>query len=231
MKILEAKKIHKNFLRKEALVDLSLEIDEGKIVGIMGPNGSGKTTFLKIITGMIRPSSGTVRVCGAEIVSATKGFVSYLPDCDFLYPWMNIKDAKEVYATFFKDFNARRFDELLEFMKLTPDMGVKSLSKGMQEKMALSLTLARDAKLTILDEPLNGVDPIAREQILGAIIKGFRFESSMLITSHLINEVESILDEVHFLKEGRLALSGNAEELRSEYKLTLDGIYREVFAC
>ena len=120
---------------------------------------------------------------------------------------------------------------MLEFMKLTPDMGVKSLSKGMKEKLALTLTLARDAKLTILDEPLNGVDPIAREQILGAIIKGFRFESSMLITSHLINEVENILDEVYFLKEGRFALSGNAEELRSEYKLTLDGIYREVFAC
>lgn len=116
-------------------------------------------------------------------------------------------------------------------MKLTSDMTVKSLSKGMKEKLALALTLARDAKLIILDEPLNGVDPVAREQILVAILKGFSFESSMLVTSHLINEVESILDEVYFLKEGKVELCGNAETLRNEKKMTLDQIYREVFAC
>lgn len=231
MKILEANGISKKYLRKKALNGVDLTVEKGKIVGILGPNGSGKTTFLKLVAGLIRPTDGNIQVCNTEIGYKTKELVAYLPDSDFLYPWMKISDAEKVYLSFFKDFNSEKFHELLDFMKLERDMSVKGLSKGMKEKLALALTLAREAKLIVLDEPLNGVDPVAREQILKAILKGFNFESSMIITSHLINEVESLLDEVYFLKEGKIELYGNAEDLRIEKGMTLDELYREVFAC
>jgi len=143
---------------------------------------------------------------------------------------MKISDAQNVYSTFFHDFNQEKFDGFIDFMKLENDMMVKSLSKGMKEKLALSLTLSRDAKLFILDEPLNGVDPIAREEILGAVIKGFDIEGAMLVTSHLVEEIERVLDNVYFIKEGNIVLSGNCEDLRNKNNMTLDGLYREVLA-
>ena len=228
MIILEAKGVSKKYLRKQALNGVGLTIESGKIVGLLGPNGSGKTTFLKLLAGLCRPSAGNIKICNMEIGYKTKEIVAYLPDSDFLYPWMKITDAKKVYATFFSDFNPAKFDELLDFMKLEGNMVVKSLSRGMTEKLALALTLARDAKLIILDEPLNGVDPIAREQILGAILKGFNYESSIIIASHLINEVERILDEAYFLRDGKIILSGNTEDIRIEKNMTLDEVYREV---
>lgn len=231
MNILETEVVCKKYHKKQALNGVSISIEKGKIVGLLGPNGSGKTTFLKLLAGLIRPSGGNIKICDTEIGYKSKDLVAYLPDSDFLYPWMKIADAKKVYSTLFNDFNTVKFDDLLDFMKLESSMSVKSLSKGMKEKLALSLTLARDAKLIILDEPLNGVDPVAREQILGAILKGFNPESSMLITSHLINEVERILDDVHFIKEGKIELFGNVENLRAEKNMTLDELYREVFAC
>ena len=228
MMILEANGVCKKYLRKPALNGIDITIESGKIVGLLGPNGSGKTTFLKLLAGLSRSSAGSIKICHTEIGCRTKALVAYLPDRDYLYPWMKISDAKKVYATFFSDFNPMKFDELLDFMKLESGMSVKSLSRGMTEKLALALTLARDAKLIVLDEPLNGVDPIAREEILGAILKGFNYESSIIIASHLINEVERILDEAHFLVDGKIILSGNAEEIRSEKKMTLDEVYREV---
>ena len=231
MNILEAEKVSKKYFKNKALDEVSISVEKGKIVGLLGPNGSGKTTFLKMLAGLTRPSAGSIKICNTEIGYKTKELVAYLPDSDYLYPWMKISDAKKVYSTFFSDFDSVKFDELLEFMKLEYNMNVKNLSRGMMEKLSLALTLARDAKLIILDEPLNGVDPIAREQILGAILKGFSYESSIIISSHLINEVERILDEVHFLKEGRIVLSGNTEEIRNEKKMTLDEVYREVFVC
>lgn len=231
MKIFEAELVSKKYFKKKALDEISISVEKGKIVGLLGPNGSGKTTFLKLLAGLIRPSAGSIKICNTEIGYKTKELVAYLPDSDYLYQWMKITDAKKVYATFFSDFNAVKFDELLVFMKLESNMRVKDLSRGMLEKLALTLTLAREAKLIILDEPLNGVDPIAREQILGTILKGFSYESSIIITSHLINEVERILDEVYFLKEGKIELHGDTEEIRLEKKMTLDEVYREVFAC
>ena len=228
MIILEAKGVSKNYLKKRALNGIDMTIDSGKIVGLLGPNGSGKTTFLNLLAGISRPTAGQIRICGTETGWKTKELVAYLPDSDFFYPWMKIADTKKMYATFFKDFNSAKFDELLDFMKLEGSMRVKELSRGMTEKLALALTLARDAKLIILDEPLNGVDPIAREQILGAILKGFNYESSILVASHLINEIERILDEAYFLMDGEMILSGNTEDIRTEKSMTLDEVYREV---
>ena len=228
MRILEAKGVYKNYLRKQALNGIDITIESGKIVGLLGPNGSGKTTFLKLLAGLGRPGAGSIKICGEETGVKTKELVAYLPDSDFLYPWMKIEDTKKVYTTFFKDFNPEKFDSLLEFMKLKSDMSVKGLSKGMSEKLALALTLSRDAKLIVLDEPLSGVDPIAREQILGAILKGFNYESSILLSSHHIHEVEQILDEAYFLMDGRIILSGNTEDIRNDKKMTLDEVYREV---
>lgn len=231
MKILEVESVSKKYFKTYALKNVNLTIESGKIVGLLGPNGSGKTTFLKLLAGLVRSTDGHIRICDKEIGYETKELVAYLPDGEFLYPWMKIKDAKNVYAMFFKDFNEEKFDSILDFMKLERKMSVKGLSKGMKEKLALALTLSREAKLIILDEPLNGVDPVAREQILGAILKGFSVESSILLTSHLINEVEQLLDEVHFLNKGKIELSGNTEKLRNERNMTLDDLYREVFAC
>jgi len=228
MIILEADNVYKKYLRTQALNGINMTIESGKIVGLLGPNGSGKTTFLKLLAGLTIPTAGNIKICDTQIGYKTKELVAYLPESDYLYPWMKIKDAKKVYATFFSDFNPAKFDELLAFMQLQSGMSVKSLSRGMTEKLALALTLARDAKLIILDEPLNGVDPIAREQILGAILKGFNYESSIIIASHMINEVERILDEAHFLMNGKIILSGNTEDIRNEKKMTLDELYREV---
>lgn len=228
---LKAENISKNYFKKSALSDVSMQLEQGRIVGLLGPNGSGKTTFLKLATGLVRPTSGEMTVCGREIGYLSKELVALLPDSEFLYDWMTISEARDTYVKFFGDFNLKRFAELLEFMKLTADMKVKSLSKGMKEKLGLALTLSRDARLTVLDEPLNGVDPVAREQILGAIVKCFNPESTVLITSHLINEIESILDEAYFLKEGKIVLHGFTDALRSEKNKSLDELYREVFAC
>ncbi|NLK87102.1 MAG: ABC transporter ATP-binding protein [Clostridiaceae bacterium] len=231
MMILKTDKVGKKYLNKWALSNVDISLEQGKIIGLLGPNGSGKTTFLKLVIGMIRPSSGSVTVCGMEIGYKAKEMISFLPDSEFLYNWMTIREAGDTYAAFFKDFDMARFNELLQFMALTPDMKFKGLSKGMKEKLAIALTLSRNARLIVLDEPLNGVDPVAREQILGAIVKSFSHESTILVTSHLINEVENILDEAYFLKEGKIVLHGSTDDLRSERNKSLDELYREVFAC
>ncbi len=229
MRILEAQAVYKKFLHKQVLNGMDMIVESGKIVGLLGPNGSGKTTFLKLLAGLSRPSAGSLQICGEPVGVKTKAMVAYLPDTDFLYPWMRIAEAKKFYTDFFKDFNAEKFDTLLEFMKLKNEMVVKDLSKGMLEKLSLTLTLSREAKLIVLDEPLNGVDPIAREQILGAILKGFNYESSILLTSHHIQEIESILDEAYFQQDGKIILAGNTEEIRNVKKMTLDEVYREVY--
>lgn len=228
MKILETKEVYKKYFKKQVLNGINITVESGKIVGLLGPNGSGKTTFLKLLAGLVKPSFGSIKICGEEISWRSRELVVYLPDSNCLYPWMKIVDAKNVYASFFRDFNSEKFESLLEFMKLKDDMSVKSLSVGMAEKLALALTLARDAKLVILDEPLNGVDPKAREQILKAILKGFNYESAIMLASHHIQEVEQILDEVHFLDSGRVILTGNTEDIRNEKKMSLDEVYREV---
>src|SRR5690606_11958973 len=206
--IVEIKNLTKKYSNKIALNNISLNIQEGKVVGILGPNGSGKTTLIKILTGLLRQTSGEVLIDGHKIGVYTKRVVSYLPDRNFLYKWMKIKDALDFFKDFYSDFDEAKFEELLEFMKLDKNMKIDTLSKGMHEKLNLSLVLARNAKLYVLDEPIAGVDPVARDQILNAIINNYNEKSSMLITTHLVRDMENILDEVVFLKEGNVILQG-----------------------
>ncbi len=227
--IIEIQNLSKSYSNKKALNNISLNIEEGKVVGILGPNGSGKTTLIKILAGILRQSKGQVTIDGKIPGVYTKAMVSYLPDRNFLYDWMKISDAINMYKDFFQDFDENRADELLRFMKLEKTMKVKELSKGMQEKLNLTLVLSRRAKVYILDEPIAGVDPVARDQILDAIINNYSKESSMIITTHLVRDMENLFDDVVFLKEGEIALQGNADELREEHSMKIDSLFKEIF--
>jgi len=228
--IVEIKDLTKKYYLTTALDSISLNIESGKIVGILGPNGSGKTTLIKILTGLLRQTKGEVRIDWHPVGVYTKSIVSYLPDRNHLFKWMRIKDACNLFSDFYADFDRKKFAELLDFMALGIDMKVDTLSKGMKEKLVLALVLSRQAKLYVLDEPIAGVDPVARDQILDAIINNYNRESSMLITTHLVRDMENIFDDVMFLKEGKIVLSGNAEELREEKGKNIDEIYKEVFS-
>jgi len=227
--MVEISDVTKKYINKTALDHLNLNIEEGKIVGILGPNGSGKTTLIKILTGLLRQTSGQVLIDGQKVGVGTKSIVSYLPDRNFLYKWMKIEDYSKLYKDFYSDFEENKFEELLNFMKLEKSMKIDTLSKGMHEKLNLSLVLARNARLYILDEPIAGVDPVARDQILHAIINNFNEDSSMIITTHLVRDMENMLDDVVFLKDGQIVLTGNAEALREEKGKQIDDIYKEVF--
>lgn len=227
--LVEIKDLSKSYFNKKALRNLNLNIEDGRVVGILGPNGSGKTTLIKILTGLLRQSSGEAFIDGKRIGVETKAIVSYLPDRNFLYKWMTIDDAFKFYSDFYSDFDEKRGEELLKFMKLERNMKINSLSKGMTEKLNLTLVLARKAKLYILDEPIAGVDPVARDKILDAIISNYNQDSSMIITTHLVRDMENVFDDVVFLREGEVILQGNAESLREEKCMSIDELYKEVF--
>jgi len=227
--VLEARSLAKNYFTKKALKDIDLTLEKGKILGFLGPNGSGKTTLIKIVAGILRQSRGEIFIEGTKPGVKTKAMVSYLPDKNYLFKWMKIKNAIEFFKDFYEDFDEKRCKELLEFMNLDEESKVTSLSKGMMEKLNLTLVLSRKAKLYILDEPLAGVDPVAREKILDAIIQNYNEESSMIITTHLVKDIERVFDDVAFIKDGEIVLSGNAEDLRLQRGKSIDELFREVF--
>ncbi|KYH35540.1 ABC transporter ATP-binding protein YtrB [Clostridium tepidiprofundi DSM 19306] len=228
--VLQTRDLCKNYGKKIALTKLNLKLEKGKILGLLGPNGSGKTTLIKIITGLLRESSGQILVSGMKPGVESKKIVSYLPDKNYIYKWMKIEDAVQLFKDFYDDFDENKMNELLKFMKLDKNMKVTSLSKGMTEKLNLSLVLSRRAKLYVLDEPIAGVDPVAREKILDAIINNYAENSSMIITTHLVKDIERIFDDVAFISYGRIIKEGNAEELRIQNNKSIDEIYREIFA-
>ena len=227
--ILKSDGLCKSYLNKKALRGVDLDIMPGKIVGLLGPNGSGKTTFLKIAAGILHASKGEILIDGQKPGVYTKSIVSYLPDNEYLLNWMKVKDAVKYFKDFYPDFDEKKAKDLLIFMNLDEKSPVKSLSKGMKEKLKLTLVLSRKAKLYILDEPLGGVDPTAREKILNAIVNNFSENSSMIITTHLVNDIERIFDDVAFISDGVIVLQGNAEELRMSKNKSIDELYREVF--
>lgn len=228
--IIEIKNLSKFYSGKKALDNLNLNISKGKVLGILGPNGSGKTTLIKIMAGILRQSKGDLYIDSNKPGVYTKSIVSYLPDRSFLYDWMTIQDSIDLFIDFYKDFDETKAYDLLDFMKLDKNMKVKELSKGMHEKLNLTLVLSRNAKVYILDEPIAGVDPVARDQILDAIIKSYNAESTMIITTHLVRDMENMFDDVVFLREGTVELSGNAEALREERNMQIDDLYKEIFS-
>lgn len=228
--ILRIEGVSKNYLLKPALKDVNFTLNKGRILGLMGPNGSGKTTLLKIIAGLLLPTGGKVTVCGKPVGVESKQHVSFLPDRNIMYPNMTCQNAIDFYADFFADFDKNKAKDMLDFMKLSADEKVKTMSKGMVEKMNLTLTFSRRAKLFVLDEPLGGVDPVARERIISTIIKTYTEDSSIIISTHLVNDVESIFDDVCFIGNGRIKLAGSADDLRTQYNTSIDQIYIKLFS-
>ena len=227
--ILKANQLSKYFYQKKALDKIDMNIEKGKIYGILGPNGGGKSTFLKIAAGLLKPSQGEITIDNKEPGVYTKSIVSYLPETNYLYKWMKIKDALNFFKDLYADFDVERARESLKFMELEEEEKVTSLSKGMMGRLKLTLALSRKAKLYLLDEPLNGIDPISREKIITSILDSYSKKSSILICSHLIYYIEKLLDYVFFLSEGRIILSGDAEELRNKRGMSIDKLFQEVF--
>ena len=228
--VLEINNLVKKFGGKTILSDITLTLEKGKVLGILGPNGQGKTTLLNVIAGLYRPTLGEVKVDGILVGYESKKIVSYLQEKDYLYKWMTVGGSVRFYKDFFEDFDEGKANELLVFMKLDKKAKVKNLSKGMLEKLGLTLTLSRRSKLYILDEPISGVDTISRDKIVDAIINNLGQSASMIITTHYVGELEKLFDEVIFIGEGLIIEKGDAEELREKYGVSIDEIYRKVFA-
>ena len=215
---------------KEILKGVSFNLEKGKVLGIMGPNGQGKTTLLNTIQGFLKADSGEVIIDGNKLGALIKSDISFLQDTNIFNKSMKIKNAINLYNDFFNDFDREKMDYYLDFMNLDRESRIRNLSKGMMEKFNLSLTLSRKTKLYMLDEPISGVDPVSREKILDAILESLSEDSSMIITTHYIGELERIFDEVIFWGDGKIIENGDAEELRIKYQGSIDEIYRKIFA-
>ncbi len=229
--VLKATGLVKNYGGTRALDGLELELPQGKIVGLLGPNGSGKTTFLKIAAGLLTPSAGEVTVCGRKIGPETKAVVSYLPDKTYLNRQQRITEILEFFQDFYRDFDRERAENMLSALRIDTSARLKTLSKGNQEKVQLVLVMSRRARLYLLDEPIGGVDPAARDYILSTIINNYNPSATVLISTHLIADVERVLDEFVFLSQGKVIRQGNTDETREETGKSLDELFREVFRC
>jgi ABC-2 type transport system ATP-binding protein len=227
--LVQISSLTKRYITTTALSDITLEVPEGHIMGLLGPNGSGKTTLMKILAGLVSPTSGTVLIDGIAPGVKTKATVSFLPDVNHLDRWMSIGEAGNFYADFYLDFDRKRFGELLAIMRLTAGQKIGSLSKGMVEKARLSLVFSRRARLYVLDEPFGGLDPLARSQVLDALVANFRTDSSMILSTQMVADVERFFDDVVFLDGGRVVLAGDAEDLRTRRGTSIEDIYREVY--
>lgn len=229
--ILDITGLSKRYGGTQALKSVTLSVPEDRIVGLLGPNGSGKTTLIKIVTGLLSNYEGTVSIDGSAPGRQSKAIVSYLPDRPCLPNWMKVSDAVSFFGDFYADFDRTKASAMLRTMKVDENKKVRTLSKGMHEKLQLSLVMSRRARLYVLDEPLAGVDPASRDFILSTILTNYCEKSSILISTHIISDVESIFDDVIFLKEGVVELHGDAESIRTKHQQSIDQLFREVFKC
>ena len=233
MNVLEINGLSKSYKKNiPVLHNLNLSIESGRIVGLLGPNGCGKSTLIKLISGLLQPDSGEILVDGKKVGAQTKAVVSYLPERTYFNSWMKVSQLLDYFEEFYEDFDKTRALKLLADLNISTNAKLKALSKGTKEKVQLILVMSRDAKLYLLDEPIAGVDPAAREYILSTIVSNYNPEASIIITTHLITDVEQVLDDFYFLSfGGKILKSGNAEEARNESGQSLDMLFREVFRC
>lgn len=229
MNLVECAGLSKSFGATRALDGVDLRLERGKIIALAGPNGSGKTTLIKLLNGLLQPDGGSVTIDGHSPDNYTRSIVSYLPDRDYFADWMTIQDMMDYFKDFYADFDVQKAEEMCATLGLRPRQRIKTLSKGTREKMQLMLVMSRKASLYVLDEPLAGVDPAARDFILHTILTNYNETGSVLISTHLISDVEQVLDEVVFLKEGRVILHENADDLREKEGRSVDEIFREKF--
>lgn len=231
MELLECKHLYKEFDNKPILKDINLKIPRGKIIGLLGKNGIGKTTLIKIINDLLTPTSGEILINGEKPGIKSKEIISYLPERTYLDKEMTIKQVLKYFEEFYKNFDKQKAVKLLEDLNLDINKKISKMSKGMQEKLQLILVMSRNAELYILDEPLGGVDPATRDYILDTILSNFSEGASVIISTHLISDIERILDEVIFLDKGEIILTSSADELRNKEKESIDEIFRRYFKC
>ena len=231
MELLEIKKLNKSFDNKEILKNINLKIKHGRIIGLLGKNGAGKTTIIKLINDLLTPTSGEILVNGKKIGVETKKIISYLPERTYLNKQMKVSEVLSFFNDFYDNFDIEKAKKLLIDLDLDINQNLSKMSKGMQEKVQLVLVMSRNADLYILDEPLGGVDPATRDYILDTILSNFSENASVIISTHLISDIERILDDVIFIDKGKIILQEDADKLRNKEKASIDEIFRRMFKC
>ncbi|HIV68579.1 MAG TPA: ABC transporter ATP-binding protein [Candidatus Butyricicoccus stercorigallinarum] len=229
--ILQCTGLCKRYGKKNALDNVTLALERGRIIGLLGPNGSGKSTLIKLANGLLTPSAGEIRIAGNVPGAQTHARVSYLPERTYLSDWMTANDLLRFFANFYADFDIDRAAQMLTHLGIQPKDALKTMSKGTKEKIQLVVVMSRDADLYLLDEPIGGVDPAARDYILNTILSNYRESSTVLLSTHLISDIEKVLDDVIFLNQGQVTLHKSVDDIRSEYGKSVDALFREVFAC
>lgn len=229
--ILECRNLEKSYGKKQVLKGINLTINKGRIVGLLGPNGSGKSTLIKLANGLLTETSGEILIDGKKPGVETKKIVSYLPERTYLNDWMKVSDVISFFEDFYEDFKSERAYDMLKRLNIDPKDKLKTMSKGTKEKVQLILVMSRDADLYLLDEPIAGVDPAARDYILNTIINNYNENATVVISTHLISDIETILDDVIFISYGTITLCKSVDEIREEEGKTVDALFREVFKC
>lgn len=227
--LVQVNNLYKYYGPKKALDNVNLTIGSGKIIGLLGPNGSGKTSLIKILNGLMQPSAGEVLIAGNKPGVISKTEVSYLPDRPYFADWMRVRDMLNLFRDFYWDFDYERAENMCKALGIDPKAKIKTLSKGMKEKMQLILVMSRTAKLYLLDEPIAGVDPAARDLIMDTILANYNPESTIIISTHLIGDIERVLDEVIFLKDGQIILHDSTDAVREREGKSVDALFREMF--
>ena len=231
MPILECRELSKRFGSVQALDEVSLTLEAGRVVGLLGPNGSGKTTLLKLANGLLTPTEGEILINGLAPGKETHSVVSYLPDRPYLAEWMKVRQLLDLFEDFYEDFDHDKATEMLLRLNIDEEMRIKEMSKGTREKAQLILVMSRKARLYLLDEPIGGVDPATRDYILETIIRNYNPDTAVVISTHLIADVEQVLDDVIFINQGKIMLQSSVDAIREEHGMSVDQYFREVFRC